>query len=128
MFLEPVCKIREQENGSKEDHGRKVGGPLFVASGNATELLEPVDESLYQITFSVNALVKRAFVLLILASRDGMANIAGVKILPKRLTGIAFICNETLWVQPNMSVMPANVPLLHQGGFGMGNITLLTRC
>jgi hypothetical protein len=128
MFLEPVCKIREQENGSKEDHSRKVDGPLFVASGNATELLEPVDESLYQITFSVNALVKRAFVLLILASRDGMANIAGVKILPKRLTGIAFICNETLWVQPNMSVMPANVPLLHQGGFGMGNITLLTRC
>jgi drug/metabolite transporter (DMT)-like permease len=37
--LEPVCKIREQENRSESDHGREIRGAFFIASSNTTELL-----------------------------------------------------------------------------------------
>ena len=38
-FLEPVCKIRKEENGSESNHGRKISGSFFITSGNATKLL-----------------------------------------------------------------------------------------
>jgi len=39
LELEPVCKIRKEENGSESNHGRKISGSFFITSGNATKLL-----------------------------------------------------------------------------------------
>jgi hypothetical protein len=39
ILLEPVCKIRKQENRSNCDHGREIAGAFFIARGNPTELL-----------------------------------------------------------------------------------------
>jgi len=53
FLLEPVCKIRKEENGSNGDHGCKVGGSFFIASGNASELFETIDEPFHNIPFFV---------------------------------------------------------------------------
>ena len=38
-YLEPVCKIRKQENRSESNHGREISSSFFITSRNATKLL-----------------------------------------------------------------------------------------
>ena len=59
ILLEPVCKIRKEENGSNGDHGREVGSSFFIASGNASKLLETIDESFNNISLAIMLFVER---------------------------------------------------------------------
>jgi hypothetical protein len=42
VILEPVSKIREQENGSNRNHGRGISSSFLVAGSDATELLQTI--------------------------------------------------------------------------------------
>jgi transposase len=37
-FLEPVCKIRKEKDGSQSNHGREISSTFFIASGNTSKL------------------------------------------------------------------------------------------
>ncbi len=52
-FLEPVCKIRKEEKRGNSDHGREIGSPFFITSGNAAKLLKSIDQTFNDIAFAV---------------------------------------------------------------------------
>jgi hypothetical protein len=52
-YLEPVCKIRKQENGCDGNHGREVSGTFFITSSDTTKLLETIDESFDNVSLAV---------------------------------------------------------------------------
>jgi hypothetical protein len=93
-FLEPVCKIGKEENGSKGNHGREVSCPLFIASGNASELLEAIDESFHNIPLSIVLFVERASAPFVAASSNGAANMITMEITSQGSTGVAFVCHQ----------------------------------
>ncbi len=94
-FLESVCKIGEEENGSNGDHGSEIGGTFLIASGNATEMLETIDETFHDISLSVVCFIEWASALFIAATSDGATNMVTMKIGSKGTAGVAFICHQT---------------------------------
>ena len=74
LFLGSVCKLRKQENGSESNHGSKVLGAFFIASGNPAKLLDAVDETFNNIASAILLFVKATTMLLVLPSRNGVAN------------------------------------------------------
>ena len=95
-FLEPVCKIGKEENGSDGDHSSKVGCPFFIASGNATELLETIDEPFNDVSLFVMLFVEGTSAAFIATTSDGATNMVTMEVLSKSLAGVAFICHQTL--------------------------------
>ncbi len=74
VLLGPVCELQPEQNGSDGQHGAVVDGPFFVASGNATKLLELVDEALDTITLAIDGTIKTATATFIPFTWDGVAN------------------------------------------------------
>ena len=37
-YLEPVCKIGKEKDGSQSNHGREISSPFFIASSNPSKL------------------------------------------------------------------------------------------
>lgn len=96
-FLEPVCKIGKEKNGSNGNHGREVGGTFFIARGNAPELFEPIDESFNDISLLVLLFVEGTSAPFIATPSNGATNMVTVEIASQGRTGIAFVCHQTLW-------------------------------
>lgn len=97
ILLEPVCKIREEENGSNRDHSGEVGSSFFIASGNAAKLLETIDEPFDNVSLSIVQFIKSASSTLIAATSNGATNMLAMEIVSKGTAGVAFIRNQTLW-------------------------------
>lgn len=57
-------------------HRQIASGELVVAGGNASELLQTVNETLHPIAFAVNLPIERAGAGLVGSTRDGVANTA----------------------------------------------------
>lgn len=104
MFcLEPVCKIRKEENGSDGNHGGEVGSSFFVARGNPTKLLEAIDEAFHDISFAIVRFVERTSATFGTATSNGATNVITMKVSSKRLTGIAFIGHQTLGAEAQLT-------------------------
>ena len=112
--LEPVCKIRKEENRSESDHGGEISGAFFITSSNATELLETVDQTLDNVAFTIGLFVESTFVMLVRTMWDRTANISLVQILAKRSAGVAFICHQSFWVQTQVTIPSTNRTCFHQ--------------
>jgi len=52
-FLEPVCKIRKEEKRGDCYHGREIGSPFLITSGDASELLKTIDKAFDNIAFAI---------------------------------------------------------------------------
>src|SRR5690348_12644608 len=78
--LEPVCKIGKEENRSNGNHGSEIHSSLFITSGNASELLETIDESFNNISFSVVLFIERTSAPFVAASSNGVANMITMEI------------------------------------------------
>lgn len=74
-YLEPVCKIRKEKYCGKNDYRGKVSSPLFITSSNSTELLYPIDQTLDNVSFTINLFIKRTFMMFILSMRYCVANV-----------------------------------------------------
>ena len=96
-MLEPVCKIGKEENGSNGDHGSEIGSSFLIASCNAPELLETVDESFNDIPPSVVLFVERTSTSLVAAPGNRAANMETMEIFAKGTAGVAFIGHQTPW-------------------------------
>jgi len=101
--LEPVCKIRKEENGSDGNHGGEVGSSFFVARGNPTKLLEAIDEAFHDISFAIVRFVERTSATFGTATSNGATNVITMKVSSKRLTGIAFIGHQTLGAEAQLT-------------------------
>ncbi len=93
--LEPVCKIRKEKNSSNGDHGREVRCPLFVASGNASELFETIDKSFSDVSLSVVLLVEGTSAAFVSAPSDSAANMTTMEIVSQGSTGVDFVGHQT---------------------------------
>ena len=78
------------------DHGSEVGGSFFIAGGNATKLLETIDESFHDISLAVVLLIERTSAPFIATTSNGATNMVTMKILSKSMTGVAFVCHQGL--------------------------------
>jgi hypothetical protein len=125
-LLEPVCKIGKEENGSNGNHGSEIHSSLFIASGNATELLETIDETFHNISLSVVLFIERTSAPFVAASSNGAANMITMEIASQGRAGVAFVCHQTLGSQAPMTRTSANGTLLHQF-FCLVDVTFLTR-
>jgi hypothetical protein len=52
-LLEPVCKIRKEEKRGDCYHGREIGSPFLITSGDASELLKTIDKAFDNIAFAI---------------------------------------------------------------------------
>jgi hypothetical protein len=90
-------------------------------------LFETIDESFHDIPLSVVLVVERASMMFIAAPRDGTTDMVAMEILSKHSTDVAFICNQALWTEANVSGASTNRTCLHQF-FCLLNVTFLTGC
>ncbi len=102
-ILEPVCKIRKQEKRGNCDHGREIGGSFLIASGNASELLQAIDQAFNNIALAIVQCFKRTSSTFVAPASNGTTDILLMKIPAKDLTGVAFVCNQTLWTQAQVT-------------------------
>ena len=93
LILEPVCKIRKEEDRSNRNHGREVGGSFFIASGDATKLLETIDKPFDDVSFSIVLFVEGSSATFIATMSNRTTNMFSMKVVPKGMTSIAFIRN-----------------------------------
>lgn len=102
-FLEPVCKIRKEENGSNSDHGREIYSSFFIACGNATELFEAIDETFNNVSLAIEGFFKRTSAAFVTATSNRTANMFSMKIRTKGLAGVAFISHQTFGTQTELA-------------------------
>jgi hypothetical protein len=96
ISLEPVCKIRKQENGGNGNHSREVGSPFFIARGNATELFEAIDEPFHDVSLSIMVFVKRTSAMFIATPSNGAANMVTMEIASQGGTSVALVSHQAL--------------------------------
>jgi len=101
--LEPVCKIRKEENGSNSDHGREIYSSFFIACGNATELFEAIDETFNNVSLAIEGFFKRTSAAFVTATSNRTANMFSMKIRTKGLAGVAFISHQTFGTQTQLA-------------------------
>ena len=67
-------QIAKAGKWQEHNHGSKVLGALFVASGNPAKLLDAVDETLNDIASAIFLFVKTTTMLLVFPSRNSVTN------------------------------------------------------
>ena len=97
LLLEPVCKIRKEENGSNRNHGREIDGTFFIAGGNTTKLLETIDEPFDNVSFAIMLFVERTSASFIATTSNGAMNVFAMEIISKGTASVAFIRNQAFW-------------------------------
>lgn len=76
-------------------HSGVVDFPFFIASGDATELLEAIDKTLDQVAPTVDGKVKRAATTFVLFAWDGDPNATAATIRPNPASAISFVANNS---------------------------------
>ncbi len=103
ISLEPVCKIRKEENRSNGDHSREIAGSFFIARGNSTELFETINETLNDVSFAIERFVKGTSSTLITTTGNRTTNMLLMKIRTKSLASVAFIGYQAPWTQAQLT-------------------------
>lgn len=97
------------------EHRQVILSQLFISCGNASTLLQVIDQSLNAITHLVGSLVKRAAPLLIRPPRNRVANSATAQIGADFLGVVATVSdNSTGSLFGSTWASPIDCPLLHQ--------------
>ncbi len=65
-----MCKLQAEEDRRKQQNRQIVVRPFFVAGGDASILLETIDEAFHKITGAINSPVKRTGAVFIGLMRD----------------------------------------------------------
>lgn len=125
ILLEPVCKIRKEENRSESNHGREISSAFFIASGDPTELFEAIDQTFDNVALTIKLPVERAWVVFVPAMRNGAANISLMEILPKHSASVAFVRDQALRAQTPVAGCPTNRACFHQV-FCQSDVAFLT--
>jgi hypothetical protein len=114
QYLEPVCKIRKEEDGGNCNHGGKASSPFVIARGNTAELLETVDQAFHNIALAVDLFVERSFAVFVAAMRNGVANMFLVQVGSKRLAGVALVCHQPFGAQARTTPQPGDGSAVHK--------------
>ncbi len=92
-----------------------VCSPLFVARRETPPLLEPVDQPLYPVAFTVDCPVEGSCAPLVALARDGDADAAPSQIGPDLPTAVALVTDNPVGSQSwTPTATSCNCPLLHQ--------------
>ena len=102
-------------DGGDREHREVVDRPFLVAGGDATELLQAVNEPLHDIALPVGVLVEPDSSLTFLASNDH-ADPSSAEVAPDLLAAVALVTCDSIWANPWSSVSPPlDCPSFHQG-------------
>ncbi len=92
-----------------------VGCPLFVARRETPPLLEPVNQPLHPVAFTVDRPVEGSGAPLVALARNGDADAASSQIRPDLPAAVALVTYNPLGPQPwTPRTGSCNRPLLHQ--------------
>src|SRR5260370_15409299 len=74
-----------------------VGGPFFIADGDASTLLETVDEPFDPVALAVGRAVEARGAPLVYLARDHRADAPPSQRLPDRLAAVALVAHQAPW-------------------------------
>lgn len=84
-------------------HGQITGSELIVAGGNASKLLQAIDQALHTIALAICFTVEGTGVGLVRAVRDGVANAASSQEVAHGWEAVTFVSHDPLRAFPRTS-------------------------
>src|SRR3982751_2032964 len=90
-----VCKgFQPESDHADRDHGEVVGGALFVAGGDAAELLEAVDQPPHKVAPPIRLAVEGGLATLVALGRNERCDAATAHPAARRRAAVAFVTGD----------------------------------
>src|SRR5689334_9590301 len=103
-----VCKgFKPESDHADGDHGEIVDGALFVAGGDAAELLEAIDQPLDEVAPPIRLTVEARLAALVALGRNDRCDPAAADPAARCRAAVAFVARHTARAQPRSTATPA---------------------
>src|SRR5215203_265982 len=93
-------QLEPKHDGGNRDHGQVFGGQLLIARGDATELLEAVDQPFHHVTVAIGRFVEVPSSPLVLLASNHYPDAPLAQIPPDLLAAIALVPRHPIGTDP----------------------------